>query len=70
MTIILEYEKANPCDFGPDTIIEVIEIKEKELKKAKKKTPKKLMEVITEVKQTLYDNGKLVVDKIEDIKIF
>jgi len=71
MTIILEYEKVNPCDEGPETIYKVIEVKglTKKERKSKRK-PKKVLEILTEVKSVLFDNGEIVIEKEETTKWF
>ena len=68
MKIILEYEKANYWEEGPQTIYKVIEVEgltRRERRKVKKR--KKVIDILTEVKSTLFDNGDTV--RSEDTKI-
>jgi len=53
MKLVLEYEKANPCDKGPDTIYRTIEIKGLTRKERKKKNPRKVMDILVELKAAL-----------------
>jgi len=69
MTIILEYEKENPCDHGPDKIYRVIEV-EGLTRKERKRKPRKVLEILREVKSTLFDNGDLEIEDNKEIKIF
>jgi len=71
MKIVLEYTKEDPCDFGPETIYKVIEIENFDLKpKRKIKRRKKVLDVLTEIKETLYDNGDIIVKKDSKIKFY
>lgn len=72
MTIVLEYEKVNPCDFGPETYYKVIEVKDltKKERTSKRRKPKKVLDILTEIKETLFDNGDIIVDKDTKIKFY
>ena len=70
MTIILEYEKANCWEKGPQTIYKVIEIEGLTRKERKTKKRKKVVDILTKVKETLFDNGDIVIDKDTNIKFY
>ena len=70
MKIILEYVKENPCDFGPDVIYKVIEVKDLTKKDRKKPKRKKVLEILTEVKSVLFDNGDVEIEREETTKWF
>jgi len=70
MKIILEYVKENPCDFGPDRIVKIIEIEDLTKKERKKPKRRKVVEILTEVKSILFDDGDIVIEKDETIKWF
>jgi len=68
MKLVFEYEKANACDEGPDTIYKVIEIKNLTRKARKKKNPRKILEILTEIKETMFDNSNIVINTKKTIK--
>lgn len=67
MTIILEYVKDNPCDFGPEKYYKIVEV-EGLTKKERKRKPKKVLEILSEVKETLFDNGDVEIEELTILK--
>ncbi len=73
MKIILEYTKEDPCAFGPETLYKVIDIEDFDLEPKRKRRPKKrkkVLDVLTEIKETLFDNGDIVIDRDTTIKFY
>ena len=70
MKLVFEYEKENWFDEGPNTIYKVVEIEDLTRKARKKKNPRKVLEILTKVKETMFDNSDIVVNSERTIKFF